>query len=445
MLNYIKTHICTIKRFGYCLFFLLILTQCTNPTTPSSANSSHELPNHYQELDSKGLNFCITNELSDFPGSKFIEKEANGFLRQWNLAGMTMSIVKDGKLVYAHGFGYSDLETKQPVLPGQLFRLASVSKLITAVAIMKLVERKSISLDSKVFGPNAIIKDSIFNKVKDPRLYKITVRHLLAHAGGWSLHYGDMAFNSLLVLELNGESGAGAATMATYNHFIASRKLHFDPGTRSSYSNMGYMFLREVIESVTGQSYEDYVRNEVLKPIGITDMHIGRSYLSDRRFNEVKYYESGEQQLVSCFDGTGRMVPKAYGGNPIELLGPAGGWIASSMELAKLLVSVDGFSNVPDILPQSLISQMVEHKFFRGPLGWKVVKDNGDWIRTGSMAGTSALVKRQSNGFSWVVVINTSTWKGPKLPAYINFMMGKVEKTIKKWPKQDLFKYKPKA
>ena len=439
MLNYLRTHICTIRFFKYCLVLFLIVFQCTIPLAP------HELANHYKEkeVDAKGLNFRISNDLSDFPGSKFIEKEANGFLHLWKLAGMTMSIVKDGKLVYAHGFGYSDIEAKQPVLPGQLFRLASVSKLITAVAIMKLVEHKSISLDSKVFGPNGIIKNPIFDKVKDPRLYKITVRHLLAHAGGWSLHYGDMAFNSLLVLELNGETGA--ATMDSYNHFIASRKLHFDPGTRSSYSNMGYMFLKEVIESVTGQTYEDYVRNEVLKPIGITDMHIGRSYLSDRRFNEVKYYQSDDQQLVSCFDGSGRMVPKAYGGNPIELLGPAGGWIASSMELAKLMVSVDGFSNVPDILPANLISQMVDNKLFRGPLGWKVVKDNGDWIRTGSMAGTSALVKRQSNGFSWVVIINSSSWKGPKLPAYINFMMAKVEKTIKKWPKQDLFKYKPKS
>jgi CubicO group peptidase (beta-lactamase class C family) len=402
----------------------------------------HEIQNDYQELDTKGLNFRITNELSEFSGSKFIEKEANDFLRRWKIAGMTMSIVKDGKLIYAHGYGYSDIETKQPVTPGQLFRIASVSKLITAVAIMKLVEHKSISLDSKVFGPKAIIKDPIFNKVKDQRLYKITVRHLLAHAGGWSLHYGDMAFNSLLVLQLNGETGP--ATMDTYSRFIASRKLHFEPGTRSSYSNMGYMFLRKVIESVTGQSYEKYVINEVLKPVGITDMHIGRSYLSDRRFNEVKYYEADDNQMISCFDGSGRMVPKPYGGNPIELLGPAGGWVASSVELAKLMVMVDGLKTVPDMLPKNLINQMVENKFFRGPLGWKVVKDNGDWIRTGSMAGTSALVKRQSNGFSWVVILNTSCWKGPKLPAYINYMMGKIEKTIKTWPKQDLFKYKPK-
>ena len=435
MLNYIKAHICTKNILQAGLIFFLIVFRISTPL-------GDEIQNRYQDIDDDGLNFKITNNLSEFKESKIIEKQANELLRQWSLAGMTMSIVKNGKLVYAQGFGYADVETKQPVTPGQLFRIASVSKLITAIAIMKLVEHKSISLDSKVFGPNGILKDSVFDTVKDKRLYDITVRHLMAHAGGWSLRYGDMAFNSLLVIELSGETGA--ATMDSYCRFVASRKLHFAPGTRSSYSNMGYMFLTKVIEAVSGQNYEKYVRNEVLKPIGITDMHIGRSYLSDRRFNEVKYYESDDNKLVSCFDGSGRMVPKAYGGNPIELLGPAGGWIASSVELAKLMVMVDGFKNVPDMLPNNLISQMVEDKFFRGPLGWKTVKDNGDWIRTGSMAGTSAIMKRQSNGFSWVVVINSSSWKGPKLPYYVNYMMGKIEHSVKNWPKHDLFKYKPK-
>lgn len=436
MLNYLKKHLSTKNIILVGLIFFLIAFRISIP------KDRDEIQNSMEDVEEDGLNFLITNDLSEFKESKLIEKQANEFLRQWNLAGMTMSVVKNGKLVYAQGFGYSDVEAKQPVTPGQLFRVASVSKLITAVAIMKLVENKSISLESKVFGPKAIIKDSIFHSVKDPRIYKITVRHLLAHAGGWSLRYGDMAFNSLLVLELNGEKGG--ATIDSYSRFVASRKLHFDPGTRSSYSNMGYMFLTKVIEAVSGQNYEKYVRNEVLKPIGITDMHIGRSYLSDRRFNEVKYYESDDNQLVSCFDGSGRMVPKAYGGNPIELLGPAGGWIASSVELAKLMVMIDGFKNVPDMLKGNLIDQMVENKLFRGPLGWKTVKDNGDWIRTGSMAGTSAIVKRQSNGFSWVVIINSSSWKGPKLPYYVNYMMGKIEHSVKNWPKHDLFKYKPK-
>ena len=402
-----------------------------------------EIRTHSEELDTKSLNFRISNELSEFSESKFIEKEANEFLQQWNLAGLTMSIVKDDKLVYAHGFGYSDVEAKQQVTPGNLFRIASVSKLITAVAIMKLVEKKAISLDSKVFGPKAILKDPIFNSVADKRLYNITVRHLLAHAGGWSLSYGDPAFNSLVVLEKTGETGA--ATMDSYCRFVASRRLHFDPGTRSSYSNMGYMFLGKVIAAVSGKPYEEFVSNDVLKPVGITDMHIGRSFLSERRFNEVKYYESEESPLIPSFDGSGTMVPKPYGGNPIELLSSAGGWIASSIELAKLMAMIDGFRSYPDMIPQNLIDQMVVNKDFKGPLGWKVVKDNGDWIRTGSMAGTSAIMKRQSNGFSWVIIINSSSWKGPRLPAYVNYMMGKIEKGVSNWPKHDLFKFVPKA
>lgn len=436
MLNFINTHICTIKFFRYILIFFLVIPRCSVDIGP---NEIHSTPN--EESDSGGLNFIISNDLSNFSGSNFIEKEAKDFLQQWNLAGMTMSIVKDGKLVFAHGYGYSDAEAQQQVSPGNLFRVASVSKLITAVAIMKLVEKKTITLDSKVFGPKAILKDPIFNSVVDKRLYNITIRQLLAHTGGWSSHYGDPAFNSLIVLERTGEKGA--ATIESYCRFVATRKLHFEPGTRSSYSNMGYMFLGKVISAVTGRKYEDFVRKEVLIPAGILDMHIGRSYLTDKRINEVKYYESEESPMIPAYDGSGRMVPKPYGGNPIELLGPAGGWIASSVELAKLMVLIDGFRNVPDMFAHSLISQMVDEDELRGPLGWKVVKKNGDWIRTGSMAGTSAIMKRQSNGFSWVVIINSSSWKGPRLPAYINYMMGKIEKKITNWPKTDLFKFEP--
>jgi CubicO group peptidase (beta-lactamase class C family) len=432
MLNFILTYIFNARFIKYILIFILLIPRCSSPLGHNEIRVAKE------EANTESLNFIISNDLSNFSEYNFIQKEANEFLQQWNLAGMTMSVVKDGKLVFAHGFGYADVESKQEVSPGNLFRVASVSKLITAVAIMKLVEKKVISLESKVFGPKGILKDPIFNTVVDKRLYNITIRHLLSHTGGWSSHYGDPAFNSLIVLERTGEKGA--ATMESYCRFVASRKLHFEPGTRSSYSNMGYMFLGKVISAVTGRNYEDYVRKEVLIPAGITDMHIGRSYLTDKRINEVKYYESEESPMIPAFDGSNRLVPKPYGGNPIELLGPAGGWIASSVELAKLMVLIDGLRSVPDMFPISIINQMVEEDELRGPLGWKVVKKNGDWIRTGSMAGTSAIMKRQSNGFSWVVIINSSSWKGPRLPAYINYMMGKIEKKITNWPKADLFK-----
>lgn len=437
MLNLRSLHFYSLRIICFLLIPILLFCQCTG--NPEIKVVEKKIPGP----DANSINSKLTNEQSDFSGGSFIAKKAGDFLQQWNLAGMTMAIVKDGKLVFAHGYGYSDVESKTQVNPGNIFRIASVSKLITAVAIMKLVEKKVISLDSKVFGPNAILKDSIFNKVVDKRLYNITVRHLLAHAGGWSLTYGDPAFNSLVVLEKTGETGA--ATMDSYCRFVASRKLHFAPGTRSCYSNMGYMFLGKVIEAASHKSYEDFVVNEVLKPHGILDMHIGKSYLADKRLNEVKYYEAEESPMVPAYDGSGNMVPKPYGGNPIELLGAAGGWIASSIELAKLMVLIDGFRTVPDMIPGHLIDQMVVNKDFKGPLGWKVVKKNGDWIRTGSMAGTSVIMKRQSNGFGWVIIINSSSWKGPRLPAYVDYMMRQIEKKITLWPKTDLFKYEPKS
>jgi len=436
MLNFMNLHFYRLRIISFFLIPILLFGNCTS--SPEIKKVEKKIPGP----DTNSLNYKLSNEQSEFSGSSFIAKKAGDFLQQWNLAGMTMAIVKDGKLVFAHGYGYSDVELKTPVNPGNLFRIASVSKLITAVAIMKLVEKRIISLDSKVFGPNAILKDSIFNKVVDKRLYKITIRHLLAHAGGWSLTYGDPAFNSLVVLEKTGETGA--ATMDSYCRFVASRKLHFEPGTRSCYSNMGYMFLGKVIEAASHKTYGDFVNDEVLKPQGILDMHIGKSYLADRRLNEVKYYEAEESPMVPAFDGSGRMVPKPYGGNPIELLGAAGGWVASSVELARLMVLIDGFRTVPDMIPNHLIDQMVVNKDFKGPLGWKVVKKNGDWIRTGSMAGTSAIMKRQSNGFGWVIIINSSSWKGPRLPAYVDYMMRQIEKKITLWPKTDLFKYEPK-
>src|SRR5450759_5135546 len=99
MLNSGKTHIYILRIFKFSLIFLLIIIHWTVYLNPN------ELPDRFPELDTKGLNFRITNDLSEFSGSKFIAKEANQFLQQWNLSGMTLSIVNDGKLVYAHGFG----------------------------------------------------------------------------------------------------------------------------------------------------------------------------------------------------------------------------------------------------------------------------------------------------------------------------------------------------
>ena len=139
----------------------------------------------YYELEIKGLNYRIKNGLSDFEQSKYIEKQIKRFIQRWELKGVSIAILKDEKLVYAQGFGVADRQDNE-VQPGHLFRVASVSKLLTAIAIMKLVEENRLALSDRVFGPGAILDNQYFVTVRDKKLYNITVRNLLAHSGGWS-------------------------------------------------------------------------------------------------------------------------------------------------------------------------------------------------------------------------------------------------------------------
>ncbi|MFV0366263.1 MAG: serine hydrolase domain-containing protein [Mangrovibacterium sp.] len=389
-------------------------------------------------IEQQGLNDRITNELSDLESTAYLEREVNSFLNQWNLKGASVAIVKDEKLVYAHGFGIADIEENE-VQPGHLFRVASISKLITAIGIMHLVESGKLDLDDKVFGPQAILDNPVFDQVRDNRIYKITIRELLAHSAGWTQRYGDPAFLPLKIAELTGDETP--VTMYSYYKYIASRRLSFTPGGSYAYSNMGYMFLTDVIEKLSGQTYEEYIRNEILIPNDIFDMHIGSSFQAQKRFNEVNYWVHEENDTIPCFDGSGLPVSKANGGNSIELLGAAGGWICSSVELARLITLIDGQDQVPDILSPESIREMTNNITTRGPLGWRSVYANGSWVRTGSMAGTVAKIKRMENGCTWIFISNTSNWKGNKLERNIDFLMTKVIHRTKAWSKQDLFNY----
>ncbi|WP_372772330.1 serine hydrolase domain-containing protein [Mangrovibacterium sp.] len=419
--------------------YLFIIMVLVFSYSSKSYHTRKQIPPYYQ-LEIQGLNNRVSNELSNFSSSPYIERQIERFMRQWGLEGVSVAVVKDDKLVYAKGLGIAN-DRNEPVTPGNLFRVASVSKLLTAVAVMKLVEEQKLSLDDRVFGPDAIIKDSVFNNVRDKNIYKITVRQLLAHSGGWSQRYGDPAFNSLAIAQKVGDKAP--TTIQSYYKYIANRRLSFPPGSQTSYSNMGYMFLGEVIASVSGKSYESYIQDNILIPNGIVDMHLGNSYQKNRRENEVCYFETEGSSLVPEYNGSEKMVRKSDGGNPIELLGAAGGWICSSIELARLLTYIDGKTGVQDILSSSSILEMTDNTYAKGPLGWKTTSNYGSWIRTGSMAGTSAMIKRTEDGLTWVFISNTSSWKGSLLANDINSLMHKICSRVKDWPEQDLFNYYP--
>jgi CubicO group peptidase (beta-lactamase class C family) len=388
----------------------------------------------------ESFNRLIINKLIEEQNAVFIDDCMEKFRQQNGLKGVSVAIVKDEKLVFVKGYGFANVEAGIPVTPNLLFRIASVSKLITAVAIMKLVENSKISLDSKVFGKYGILNDDQFLHIKDSRLEKITVQDLLNHSGGWTQHYGDLAFLPKIVSRVVGDPLP--VKIDSYIKFVTTHRLHYEPGSRSVYSNIGYVILGKVIAKVTGADYETFVRKEILERIGIMDMKLGGSFLEEAFPNEVKYYQPDDGQPVESFDGSNRMVLKTYGGNDIHLLGSAGGWLASSIDLMKLIVAIDNDPKVKDILSQESIQKMIQvDPNGLDPLGWRGTNEMGEWWRTGTLPGSSALLKREPNGFSWVILSNTSNYKGPRLAIEMNRVMSHILLKVEHWPEYDLFSF----
>jgi len=383
------------------------------------------------------VSWKITNDYSSFPASNYIDEAVQHVMYRYNIRGASVAIAVKGRLVYAKGLGYADAENQTAVSPAHLFRIASVSKLITAVAIMKLSEEGKLRLDDHVFGSSGILNDSMYRIYRDKRYEKITVEHLLRHVAGFSTRYGDPAFNPQAVAKiLHKELPLKPSDLIV---FALHYPLAWYPGHRYAYSNLGYIILGEVIEKITHMPYEQFVQTQILYPLGIYDMHIGKSFLAERYPNEVKYYEQFGPRLSPAVDGSDKQVERASGGIDIPLLGPAGGWIASSPELAMLMLRIDGFPEKPDILNSESIAAMTRAGYMEDDLlGWMGKDKDDNWWRTGTMTGTVAHVMRRSDNIVWIVILNTSSPRRNAIHSEIVRRMNAAIDSVQSWPPYDL-------
>ncbi|HPT20753.1 MAG TPA: serine hydrolase domain-containing protein [Bacteroidales bacterium] len=415
------------------ILFIVILVSLVSLNPGAKENSIESTDKLVSE------NVRLTNEFSSGAEFSGIEKNINSFLYRWSIKGASVAIAKDGKLVYARGFGYADTATLTESQPYNLFRIASISKLVTAIAVMKLNEEGKLSLDDKVFGQNGILNDEYFSNPKDKRVYDITVAHLLSHEAGWTQRYGDQMFMpDVIAKDMGVDLPVDTKTIL---RFALNKKLHYTPGAGRAYSNLGYSVLGLIVEKVSGMSYKDYCRKNILEPLGIYDMTIARNLPSEKAPYEVTYYESPDVSLKPSIYGTGEMVMPCYGGNDITALGGAGAWLATAPDLIRLMLAVDGFKTRPDILSDKSLHFMTDNDNGFAPVGWKATELDGTWWRTGSFPGTAGMMKRQPDGISWVVLLNTSAWNGPDIYSYINRMMTRVVSQVRQWPDYDLFNY----
>jgi CubicO group peptidase (beta-lactamase class C family) len=345
------------------------------------------------------------------------------FMNKYKIPGLSFTIARNDSIKFDRCYGYADKEAKELMNPGNRFRIASISKTFTAAAIMKLVEEDKVHLQDRVFGIGEILGTTYGTYPYKRWVAEITVEHLLEHlGGGWA----DVGFHKIKdqsndrdPVFLHPEKDLDALI----SWVVDNQPQKNEPGTHFQYSNFGFDLLGRLIEKVTGMKYEEYVREVVQQPCGITDMQMGGKTLADRLPGEVRYYDS-QNDPYAFFD--------------VRRLYSAGGWIATPTDLVKFIIRIDQFPQKADILKPATLDTM-----FSAPVvspdyakGWFVNK-YGDYFHGGGGPGLQSLLVRTHDGFCWAVIVNTWSHEsvfGNKLDS----LMHQIRQAISYWPNGEI-------
>jgi CubicO group peptidase (beta-lactamase class C family) len=337
------------------------------------------------------------------------------FSDKFQVPGISIALARAEKLVFAAGYGVADAAaTPTPVDTDTLFRIASISKPITAVAIFKLIEAGKLNLSDRVFGPAPSILGDQYGVVSGD-VRNITIDHLLTHTcGGWANDGSDPMFQHP---RMNHQELI-TTTLKTH-------PLQNAPGEKYAYSNFGYCILGRVIEKLTGKPYDKATAELVLKPCGIQDMRICGNTLAERVPHETIY-----------FSEPGKGDPY---GMPASRMDSHGGWLATATDLVRFLTRVDGFSVRRDILSPASVREM-----FTAPAvspnyahGWSVNSAHNYW-HTGSLPGTTTIAVRTSGHWCWAGLTNTRK-PGSGMDLALDQLMWKISAHAAKLPDRDLF------
>jgi CubicO group peptidase (beta-lactamase class C family) len=367
-------------------------------------------------------------------GMPVFDRIMNETLKARHIPGGALAIVKSGKLVAVKGYGLASVPMRQPVTLDTLFSTASVSKTITAAAVLRLVDQKKLSLDSSVYAlldkPHPLGRATL-----DPRVEKITVRQLLLHAGGWnSKYHPDVLRQTQKIARLTGEKMPLSAETVT--RYGISRPLDFVPGNESHYSNFGYFLAKRIVQRAARQPYETFVRQEVLRPLGISKMRLeqfGPTYTA----GEAHRYRNDGQELPG-------------GREPIAA--PAGSWLASIVDLARFAAALSPTSNKP------LLSATARQEMFAMPplplskrksgthlgLGWDVVRtvpSGLEYHKSGNMPGVRAYIEHMAPDIDWVLLLNSDGTPDDQSTAVAR-LVEELHQAIdgtRQWPQRDLF------
>ena len=239
------------------------------------------------------------------------------------IPGLAVGIVYNGKLVYQKGFGFADVESKISITPKTCFRISSISKTFTAVAIMQLVGQGKIDLDDRIEKYLPWFKA----QTKDSDSSNITIRQVLSHTGGVfrdgnTPHWENDKFPDLAGLKKS----------------ISNRSVVFENLTKFKYSNFGFALLGEVIKKASGLDYDEYVAKNIIKKLGM-----------ERTAHDYNK-ENGDWLAKGYSRPTPNIEREAFPHSQTKVYSPATGFLSNVSDLAKYLVAMSLKRKDADIL-----------------------------------------------------------------------------------------------
>lgn len=287
-------------------------------------------------------------------------------MKQLNVPGVSVAVVKNGKLAWARVYGAANTQSQRAVNEDTLFQAGSISKPIAALAALKLVDEGKIALDSDV---NQYLKGwQVSGEKAQVDILKnnpVTLRHLLTHSGGLTVHgfpgYPTGSDIPSTTDVLNGEGNTDRVLV------------NMTPGTEFRYSGGGYTIMQKIVEDVTGQSFAEYTDDNILKPMGMNS--------STYQHNLPK---SLKNRASAAFDNEGKMFEQVYNDYPEKAA--AGLWTTAS-DLAKYVLHMQAIvrgdfddKEQVGILSKSIVEAMfTKHKADYG-LGPQMMDGDGQLL-----------------------------------------------------------------
>jgi N-acyl-D-amino-acid deacylase len=337
-----------------------------------------------------------------------LDQTIKQYMHRYQIPGAAVAVIYKGKLIYSRGYGWADKDNQQPVAANSLFRIASVSKIITATAILQLIQQGKLHYQDKLLDVLSDLTPLPGMKL-NPLLHRVTIQDLLLMLSGWgNSHIIGYDANFGPLPSFFEYKYHVSAPLPCYEaaRFMMGMPMQHIPGTHFDYANISYCYLGLVVAKVnqlpyTPVAYEAYIKQHLLQPIGISDMRLGST--DTTLPGEVHYY--ADEPNYGLPYGATQVLQKAY---------PAGGWLASAIDLAKFSAGLKKILAPAQIsfistVPKGVKYPIAKHhnSYFYSSGWWLYGSHTGLlWIAHGSFSGTRAIILHRPDDTVIAVIFN---------------------------------------